>query len=27
LTEWGKNYQTISEEIDVKTMRWLELSE
>jgi ATP-binding cassette subfamily F protein uup len=27
LTEWGKNYQTISDEIDTKTMRWLELSE
>jgi ATP-binding cassette subfamily F protein uup len=27
LNEWGNAYQNISEEIDKKTMRWLELSE
>jgi ATP-binding cassette subfamily F protein uup len=27
LQEWGVTYQNISEEIDTKTMRWLELSE
>jgi hypothetical protein len=27
LNEWAQAYQTISEEIDTKTMRWLELSE
>jgi ATP-binding cassette subfamily F protein uup len=27
LNDWGATYQTISDDIDDKTMRWLELSE
>jgi ATP-binding cassette subfamily F protein uup len=27
LQDWGINYQTVSDEIEFKTMRWLELSE
>jgi hypothetical protein len=27
LNEWGNTYQNISDEIDTKMMRWLELSE
>jgi len=27
LNDWGNTYQTLSEEIDTKTKRWLELSE
>ena len=27
LHEWGNAYQNFSEDIDIKTMRWIELSE